>query len=157
MARDDWPERLEAYLDGELDPAAAAAFASETAADPARRAELAERQAFREAAQRALAGGVPVDLAAVARGVGRDAMRPADVVRDRPTARGRGWRVLAIAATLVLVLVAPRLLRNDPGAEGPRSPINRAGQVAAVRFGEQPGETVILEAGRYDSTSDLAY
>ena len=56
----------------------------------------------------------------------------------------------ALAAVLTLALLAPTLLRNDHGAEGPRSPITRAGNVTALRFGEQPGETTVLEAGCYD-------
>ena len=57
--------------------------------------------------------------------------------------------VLAVAATLALAIMAPTVLRNLDGAEGPRS-ITVAGPVAAVRFGEEPDATVVLEAGCFD-------
>jgi anti-sigma factor RsiW len=142
MARDDWPERLEAYLDGELDAGAAAAFTAETAADPDLRAALAGRRAFRDLARGALADGLPA--------------APAERAGTRRR-RGRRWPVLAIAATLALAIVVPALLRNEHGAEGPRSTITRAGQVAAVRFGERPGETVTLEAGWHDQSPNPAH
>ncbi len=157
MARDDWPVRLEAYLDGELDPADAAAFEAETAADPALQAELAGRRAFREAARGALIGDPAAGFAGLADPALHAGRRPGalgthrgEVGRRRP----RSWQVLALAATVAAALLVPRLLRNEHGAEGPRSSITRAGQVAAVRFGEQPGETVQLEAGVYDLSTD---
>jgi anti-sigma factor RsiW len=156
MARDDWHERLEACLDGELDPAAAAAFVAETAADPELQAALAERRAFRDRARSALAGDVPAALIDLVR---RPGQATTATPMDRRDARRRPWRrwpVLALAATLALAFVVPALLRNEHGAEGPRSTITRAGQVAAIRFGEQPGETVTLEAGWHDQSSDPA-
>ncbi|MFO7653191.1 MAG: hypothetical protein R6X25_05145 [Candidatus Krumholzibacteriia bacterium] len=155
MARDDTrdtgggrhpDERLEAYLDGELDHAARAAFDAELDADPALRAALAGRRAFRETTRRALGDAQAVDLEALV-------CRPtASRKSDRfPHGSWRhAWPALALAAGIALVALVPPLLRNDPGAEGPRSPITRAGQVVAVRFGEVPGGTVVLRAGVYD-------
>ena len=142
MARDDWYERLEAYLDGELDRVDTAAFEAETAADPALQSALDERRAFRAQARRALSADLPADLADLAVGLGRQ-------TRTRNPRRHRRWQAVALAATLAAAVLAPSLLRNRSGAEGPRS-ITMAGPVAAVRFGEQPDATVVLEAGCFD-------
>lgn len=159
MARDDWSERLEAYLDGELDRAQTAAFEAETAADPDLQDELAARREFRDKTRRALLGETPADLADLARSLGRLApIRPAaSPDRPRRTGRRRRWAVLALAASLGLILLVPTVLRNDHGAEGPRPSITGAGQVAAIRFGEIPGETVVLQTGRYDFTTDTVH
>jgi len=157
MARDDWYTRLEAYLDGELDPAAEDAFAVEMAADPDLRSAAAERLAFRDHARSALSGDVPPALADFARGLGQEPIPTLTNPRDARPRPWRSWPVLALAATLALAFLVPALLRNEHGAEGPRSTITRAGQVAAVRFGEQPGKTVTLEAGWHDQPSDPAY
>jgi len=149
MATERWYERLEAYLDGELDRSERAAFETETAADPALQAELEARGAFREQSRRALAGaaGLPDDLADdladLARGRGRQ------TTPTRPRRLQDRWPVLALAAVLLLAILAPTVLRNDHGAAGPRS-ITTAGPVTAVRFGEEPGAIAVLEAGCYD-------
>lgn len=159
MARDDWSERLEAYLDGELDRAETAAFEAETAADPALQAELAARREFRDRARRALLGETPADLADLARSLGRLApIRPAPSPgRPGRAGRRRVWAALAIAASLGLILLVPALLRDRPAAEGPSIPITRTGQVVAIRFGEIPGETVVLQTGSYDLTTDTIH
>jgi anti-sigma factor RsiW len=137
MVRENWHERLEAYLDDELDPAARCSFAAETAADPDLARELAERRAFREDARQAMHAEVPADLAGLA---------------TVPTAGRRSVLrrlALPLAAVLALAVLAPTLLRNLPGAAGPRSELTRAGQVVAVRYGEIPDAAVELEAGCY--------
>jgi len=148
MARDDWNERLEAYLDGELAPEEAAAFAAATAADPARQDELEARRRFRAAARDALGDEPALDVAALVRGA---AAAPAPVgERTGPRWRRRAWPALALAAVLAVAVLGPRLLRNVPGAAGPRSTTIRAGQVTAVGYGEEPGRTVTLQTGVYD-------
>ena len=146
MAREIWSEQLEAYLDGELDPRAAQAFEAETAADPELSRMLEERRSFRQDARHALGGDMPAELAPLARAMGRP-------VNRRRT--GRRWPLLAAAATLAVAVLAPTLLRNIHGAAGPRSTITRSGQVVAIRFGETPGGTVVLEPGRLQSTMEV--
>ena len=147
MARDQWYEQLEAYLDGELDRAAATEFEAETAADQELIAELRERKAFRDEARGALTGDLPPDLTELARGLGRQTSQSKNPRRDHR------WTMLALAAGLTLAIFAPRLLRNDHGAVGPRSIITTGGPVVALRFGETPGAVVDLEAGCYHLTT----
>ncbi|HOX25516.1 MAG TPA: hypothetical protein PLL30_11905 [Candidatus Krumholzibacteria bacterium] len=155
MGYDDWSERLEMYLDGELDDAAHAAFEAETAANPALATALAQRRAFRDEARLALTGGAVPTLADHAHVAARQPAPPKTKTQAARPRLERGWPLLAAAATLALAILAPTVLRDDRGAEGPRSAITRAGQVAAVRFGEEPGKTVMLEAGWYDRSPDL--
>lgn len=140
MASENWQERLEAYLDGELDAAAAAAFDAETAASPALQTELAARQRF----------------GALARGILRDeataAAVPAPAARRARGARRRRTRItaaVAVAAALGLLLLAPTLVRRSAPV-----PEIRAGQVVALRFGEIPDATVTLRTGCYDLETD---
>ena len=147
MARDQWHEQLEAYLDGELDRAATIEFEAETAADEELTAELRERRAFRHSAREALTGGLPSGLAELARGLGRQTSPSKNPRRDHR------WTMLALAAGLTLAILAPRLLRNDHGAVGPRSLITTGGPVVALRFGETPDAVVDLEAGCYHLTT----
>ena len=147
MARDQWYEQLEASLDGELDPAAAAEFEAEAAADAELTAELRERRTFRQSAREALTSDLPSDLAELARGLGRQTSQSRDPHRDHR------WTMLALAAGLTLAILAPRLLRNDHGAAGPRSIITTGGPVVALRFGESPDTVVDLEAGCYHLTT----
>jgi anti-sigma factor RsiW len=178
MKPDPWQERLEAFLDHELDPTARDAFAAEAAADPEIAAALAARRRLREAARDALTVGVPADvtdLATAALRMGAAEPRAgADTAPDdcldappaprpharlarawprRPRAR---WAVLGLAAVLALALLAPTLLRNLDGAAGRSTPV-RSGQVVAVRFGEIPGGTVTLEAGCYDRSTGICH
>jgi len=147
MARDQWYEQLEAYLDGELDRAATAEFEAETAADAGLTAELRERQVFRHSAREALTSDLPPDLTELARGLGRQTSPSENPRRDHR------WIMLALAAGLTLAILAPRLLRNDHGAVGPRSTITTGGPVVALRFGETPDAVVDLEAGCYHLTT----
>ena len=158
MAHDNWHERLEAYLDSELDVEAIAAFEAETAASAALQAELSARRTFRSFARGVLLGETPPDLSLGVPRVGRGADQGA--VRDRSflalfTAPRRRLRAaVAVAAMLGLALLAPRLVPR-PGVSTPaRSAGLRAGQLVAVRFGELPGATVVLESGCYDQATD---
>ena len=140
MARDAWSEQLEAYLDGELDTAAAAAFEAETNAVPELRRELAARQVFRVQARRALLAEATAEW-----------RHPAQV----PIRRRRRWPILAAAAAaLAVIVLAPALRRLNENAGEPRPAITRAGPVTALRFGESPNRTLILETGCYDQSSD---
>jgi anti-sigma factor RsiW len=145
MASDTWGERLEAYLDGELDNEAAAAFEAETAASASLQAELESRRRFR----------------ALARGVLLDETAPAPLIGSPRTVRGvhgraarRVWGATAVAAVLGLLLLAPTLARRNAPTSPPRLPDIRAGQVVAIRFGEIPNATVTIETGCYDQTTD---
>lgn len=108
------PERLYAYLDGELDAAARAEVEAALAADPALAAELAAQRGLRAQLRGAfdpvLGEPMPERLQAVT------AERPVAAVVDLAARRGakRSWRLpatgLAAAAALALgVLLVPRL------------------------------------------------
>ncbi|MBK8168065.1 MAG: hypothetical protein IPK64_19130 [bacterium] len=139
MASENWQERLEAYLDGELDAAATAAFDAETAASPARQAELAARQRFGALAREVLRGE------ATAAAVPAPATRRA---RDAGRRRIRITAAAAVAAALGLLLLAPPLVRRPASV-----PALRGGPVVALRFGEIPGATAVLESGCYDQAT----
>ncbi len=147
MAREQWDIMLEAYLDDELDPTTAATFEAATAEDPALTAILQERRAFKASARRALDSDLPSDLAALASGFSRQTAPATRKPRDQR------WTLMALAAVLTLAILAPRLLRNDPGAEGPRSTITTGGTVIAFRYGEHAEAAVDLEAGCYHLTT----
>lgn len=148
MAHDSWYERLEAYLDGELDAGARVAFEEETARNADWSAELKARLGFREEARQALRGEVPEDLFTARNATeASPGQAPARVL---PFPRNRLRPLLALAAVLVLVILAPRLLRNERGAEGPRSTITIDGPVTALRFGETPDQTARLRAACFD-------
>lgn len=139
MASDDWRERLEAYLDGELDAEAAAAFTAETAASPQLQSELAARQRFGTVVRGVLRGdATPLLVTAMRRDRG-PAMRRARIATA----------ATALAAVLCLLLLSPRLVRQRV-----RATEIRAGQVVAVRFGEIPGATVTIRTGCYNSEAD---
>ncbi len=148
MAHDSWYERLEAYLDGELSPESRVAFEEETQASEELRVELNERIRFREETQRALKSEVPQDLLRTQLAIDR-VPRPAP--RRNPFIPWNRLRpLLALAAVLVLAILAPRLLRNQQGAEGPRSTITIDGPVTALRYGETPHQTTELRAACFD-------
>lgn len=141
MAPDNWHVQLEAYLDGELDAAAAAAFEAETAASPALQAELSARRDFRAVARDVLL---------------REA--PPYPHHARPAARRPRFRTwTAAAAALALLLLAPWLLRLSGVSSPSRADELRAGQVVAIRFGELPGVTAVLEVGCYDQATDTVH
>jgi len=156
MTREEWDQLLEPYLAGELDPAARERFEAATAADAALADALAARRAFGDAARRALDTDLPDDLEGLAARALHEGQRTHG--EDRAGRRDRGrwfarpWVPLAAAAVLALAILAPDVLRNLDGAAGHRSPISRSGQVVAVRFGEQPGRAIHLEAGCFDQT-----
>lgn len=147
MAHEQWDIMLEAYLDDELDPTTAAAFEAATAEDPELTAILQERREFKASARRALDSDLPSDLAALASGFSR---QTAPATRTR---RDRRWTLMALAAVLTLAILAPQMLRNFLGAEGPRSTITTGGSVIAIRYGEQADAAVDLEAGCYHLTT----
>jgi len=145
MASDTWSERLEAYLDGELDDEAAVAFAAETAASAPLRAELEARRGFR----------------ALVRGALLDETAPVPLIGSPRKARGvhgrasrRVWTAAAVAAALGLLLLTPTRARRPAPTSPPRAPEIRAGQVVAIRFGEIPNATVTIETGCYDHATD---
>jgi anti-sigma factor RsiW len=138
MAHERWQEQLEAWLDGELDPESSARFEAETESDPELRAERDARIRFRDRARAALRNEVSFGLG----------LEHAPLVTRRP--RRPRWPVFAAAAVLAVAILIPALLRNQDGAEGPRSTLDLAGNVAAPRFGETPNGTVVLEAGCFD-------
>jgi anti-sigma factor RsiW len=148
MAHDSWYERLEAYLDGELDANARAAFEEESATRADWSAELKSRLRFRDEARQALRGEVPEDLFTASNATEvSPGQAPARVL---PFPRYRLRPLLALAAVLVLAILAPRLLRNQQGAVGPRSTITIDGPVTALGYGETPHQTTRLEAGCFD-------
>lgn len=147
MADDRRHEQLEAYLDQQLDADEIAAFEAALAADPDLARELDERRAFRREARAALADSDDLDLDALAHSVAASSASP-------PSSRPRAWRrarwpMLAAAAVLCAAVLGPRLLRDDPGAPDQHPTMTRSGQVVALRFGEQPGAAIHLEAGCY--------
>lgn len=156
MAHDNWQERLEAYLDGELDAGARSAFEAEATRDPALSKELSERRTFRERTRSALRGGLPEKLVNLrdleegraARTKDSTAKHTTGRILSIPTSRLRP--LLALAAVLLLAILAPQLLRNRHGAEGPRSSITIDGPVTALGYGETPHQTTRLEAGCFD-------
>lgn len=140
MASENWQERLEAYLDRELDAGAVADFEAETAASPALQAELAARQRFRTVAREVLRGE--------ATATNGSAVRLAPRARRLAGRRARITAAAAVAAALGLLLLAPPLVRRPPN-----TPALRGGQVVALRFGEIPGATAVLESGCYDQAT----
>ena len=151
MASENWRINLEAYLDGELPAQEADAFAAAAAADPVIGAEIEARLAMRKGWHQAL--GEPMTLA--------PGLLPTSVgpVRTRIPADRRPiktWIPVALAACLALAVGIPHLLRNDNGAEGPRSTITRDGQVVAIRYGETPGRTVHLEPDAMELPAGLS-
>jgi anti-sigma factor RsiW len=149
MTPEQWNQHLEAYLANELTPDQRAAFEAAVAADPALAAELEARRAFGAAARGALGADLPSDLEDLATGALRAGRQSS--LRRFP----RRWAMLAAAAVLAVAVLAPVLLRNLDGAVGRRSTNLRSGQVVAVRFGEQPGRAVHLEAGCFDQNQGV--
>lgn len=149
MTPEQWNQHLEDYLADELTPDQRAAFEAATTAAPALAAELEARRAFGAAARRALGADLPCDLEDLATGALRTGRQPT------PRRLQRRWAVLAAAAVLAVAVLAPVLLRNLDGAVGHRSTTLRSGQVVAVRFGEQPGRAIHLEAGCFDQNQGI--
>lgn len=127
---------LEAYLDGELSPAELQAFEAALLTDANLQAELESRQKDQQLFQLAL--GEDISLEALL------APQAPKVRRRFPISNPIGW---AAAACICLVILVPRMLRDDRGAEGPRSQLTISGQVTAFRHGEISGETAMLATG----------
>ena len=108
MAKYD-PDRIAAFAAGSLDPAEAAAFEAEIAADPRATAELAAQRLALDAIRRAPAPVLSADertelRRAVAAALHlEDSPEPATVVAAR---RRLPWRPLAVAAAALAALVA---------------------------------------------------
>ncbi|MDY0111159.1 MAG: hypothetical protein RBT60_14625 [Candidatus Krumholzibacteria bacterium] len=144
MKHEQWFEQLEAYLDDELIPEQRAAFEAATAATPELQAELEARRAFGAAVRGELQANLPPDLQTLA----VQALHAG--YRTKSRRAKRRWAALAVAATVAVAILVPRLSRNFEEAEGPRFETRQSGQVVAVRFGEQPGRAIYLEAGCFD-------
>ena len=144
MKHEQWFEQLEAYLDDELQPEQRAAFEAATAAAPELQAELEARRAFGDAVRAELRSDLPPDLQALTVQALHAGYSPT------PDRAKRRWAILAVAATVTVAILVPSLLRNFEEAEGPRFNTRHSGQVVAVRFGEQPGRAIYLEAGCFD-------
>jgi anti-sigma factor RsiW len=144
MKHEQWIEQLEAYLDNELKPEQRAAFEAETAATPELLAELEARRAFGAAVRGELQADLPSDLQTLA----IQALHAG--YRTKSRRAKRRWAALAVAATVTVAVLIPRLLRNSEEAGGHRFETRQSGQVVAVRFGEQPGRAIYLEAGCFD-------
>jgi len=154
------PERLEAYVDGELDPEERERFEDHLAGCADCRRELASRREFRSLAREALDRTAPAALTAeLVRGV---AESPAGASEAGPEAPGRGadagpgpgwrrllrWDVLVpvgaaagVAAILVVIHELPRA--SNPGLR----PFSRPASVCVLRNGEEPGRTVVIPTG----------
>lgn len=128
---------MEAYLDGELSTEKALEFEEALAVDSELQREYEARLEDRRIFQELLGEDIP-------------AARTAPQKRNESSVF---WKFpysrigLALAASICLVILVPRVLRDDPGVEGPHSPITMSGQVAVVRYGEIPGETTVIETG----------
>ncbi len=143
---------LDSYLDGELTPLEIETFESALQADENLQAELESRQMDREIFRLALGEKISADDFSLD-----------SIALQEPAVQKTGRRIpalasigLATAACLCLVILVPRMLRNDSGAEGPRSVLTISGQVTALRHGEIPGETAMLETGFLELPAGLS-
>jgi len=127
-------ETLMAYVDGELDAAAAARVEAALADDPELAAAVARERALRQHLQSAFAGiaeePVPERLIAAARG---ETARP-QIATGRPARRGGTWRYWgAMAAGIVIGVLFGRIL-PDRGAStwesGPDGVLLASGELA---------------------------
>lgn len=141
MRSDHWKITLESYLDGELSPAEAKTFRALAAANPEVAAELESRLAMRARWRRALGQ----------ENVSPPAPRKAPSPRILP-ARTFIWLPAALAACLLLAVGLPRLTSHSNHAG---NPLTSSGQVSALRYGEHPGQTVLLEAGSLELPAEF--
>ncbi len=139
MKPDNWRITMEAYLDGELDEDQTRAFEELSAADPLVRDELELRTALRASWRRALRNDERIPAPKASRSAAQ-----------RPSVRRLAWFPVALAASLLLVVGLPRLVRVLDHQSAPQTALIRSGQVAAIGFGERPGRTVFLEPGVAD-------
>lgn len=138
-------DRLDAYLDGLLDPASRAEFEQRLASNPALRSELQRQRAIDEAIQNlypvpAAQRAAAILEAARTRAVARaecDDPAAAPALRVRRVSRAVGW--MAVAAGLVLLVGGWWVYRslNPPGdlATGPTvvfSPMEPAAAIAKI-------------------------
>jgi len=144
MLSESWYEQLEAYLDGELDKSATDAFEKRLSSDPEMQNELAARLRFHEQVKKSLREDLSKDMSALKKGSAVSSLRR-DLLR-----RDRRWQLLALAAVLIFLVMAPRMLRNWNGGVGPHTSITINGPVTVVRFGEEPKTTTELETGCFD-------
>ncbi|MFN3964370.1 MAG: zf-HC2 domain-containing protein [Silanimonas lenta] len=146
------PERLYAYLDGELDAAACREVEAALAADPALAAELAAQRRLREQLHEALGPvldePVPERLRAMARPVDAGAT-VVDLAARRAARRSWRWPAtgMGMAAAVALGVLLVPLLRTDPallaGSDGrllARGELRQA--LEQGRSGERFGDAV---------------
>ncbi len=143
---------LEAYLDDELSPAQTQDFTALLATDLELQAALDERLAARREFLLALGEDIPLDDPLQVVKTAEATQPTLTGVRRFPYSRTG----IALAASICLVILVPWMLRNDNGAEGPRSILTTSGQVAVVRYGEIPGETMTLETGAIELPAGLS-
>jgi anti-sigma factor RsiW len=158
------PERLEAYVDGELEPEEQARFEDHLSGCAECRDALASRRELRTLAREVLGRPAPADLKAeLAR---RLAESPAEASEGRTEAPGREaggrnggepgarwrrflrWDVLVpvgAAAGVAAILVVMHELPKAPNPE--LRPFSRPATVCVLRNGEEPGRTVVVPTG----------
>ncbi len=141
---------MEAYLDGELSADKVQAFEDALASDPEFKKELDARLEDRRIFREMLGEEIPA-AKTVANSAPKVTRKSSSFWKTPYTRIG-----LALAASICLVILVPRVLRDDNGVEGPHSLITRSGQVAVVRYGEIPGETAILETGAMELPAGLS-
>jgi anti-sigma factor RsiW len=156
MVNEKWLIQLEAFLDGELSADQEQDFRERLKSNPELQAELLARQEDRALFRQTLGedvGNIPLEMGDIQNTEPRRMTRRADgrgrTIRMIPW-RNVGLGLTALAASVALLLLIPWQSRDENGVAGPRSTITVSGQVVAARYGEEPGQTVVLETGAAD-------
>jgi hypothetical protein len=154
MSRYD-PDRIAALAAGSLDPAEAAAFEAEIAADPRAAAELSAQRLALGAIRRAPAPVLSADERTELRRAVAAALHleesPRLVAAAASTHRRVPWRPLAVAATALAALVAavPLFGLLSVGGDG-----SAGTTVAIAATTTLPGDAATAEGQEYDLTDD---